>query len=99
MSFEIQKMSPLPLYVGEMRIKLTNAAPVSCPIRVTRLGSPPKDATFFFIHLKAAAISLIPRFPPDSFDLSKVGEVFKNPKRKIYFNLLFIKQNRVKDLN
>lgn len=69
----------LPFEVGDTKSRLTRAAPVSCPSNVTLLGSPPKAAMFLLIHLKAAAMSLIPKLPPELSDLSKLGLVRRNP--------------------
>lgn len=52
----------LPLEDEEMKRRLTKAAPVSWPIRVTRDGSPPKAAMLVLIQRRAKLMSFIPKF-------------------------------------
>lgn len=59
---------------------MANAAPVSCPTIVTRLGSPPNGEILSFVHCKAAIISIRPKFPPDPGEFE--ARVFINPLRE-----------------
>lgn len=72
-------LNNLPLELGDTNSRLTKAAPVSWPSNVTRLGSPPNAAMLVLIQRRAAAMSLIPRLPPELSDLSKLGFVRRNP--------------------
>lgn len=61
-----QKYKPeksLPLATGDTAIKLTKAAPVPWPMRVTRSGSPPKAGKFSLSQWSPATRSIRPKFP------------------------------------
>ena len=47
-----------PLASGDPTNPAFIAAPAESPMMVTRLGSPPKAAMFFFTHRSASAISM-----------------------------------------
>lgn len=80
-----------PLASGDRKSRLTRAAPVSCPISVILLGSPPKEPMFFLTQLTPAAMSLIAKFAPSESVLSKVVLVLKKPEtreRYLYFAVI-----------
>lgn len=55
--------SHLPFATGDTAIKLTRAAPVPCPIKVTLSGSPPNAGRFSLSQWRPATRSMRPKLP------------------------------------